>query len=44
MVPPSRRRIGYPDAASWVTGETFVIDSGQRLGDAERFRKEAFGV
>ncbi|WP_435593376.1 SDR family oxidoreductase [Nocardia sp. bgisy118] len=29
------------DAASWVTGETFVIDGGQRLGDAELFRKEA---
>ncbi|TQM26388.1 SDR family oxidoreductase [Nocardia bhagyanarayanae] len=26
------------DAASWVTGETFVIDGGQRLGDAELFR------
>ncbi len=29
------------DAASWVTGETFVIDGGQRLGDAELFRTEA---
>jgi hypothetical protein len=27
------------DAASWVTGETFVIDGGQRLGDAGPFRK-----
>ncbi|MCP2279691.1 SDR family oxidoreductase [Nocardia amikacinitolerans] len=27
------------DAASWVTGETFVIDGGQRLGDAELFRR-----
>lgn len=27
------------DAASWVTGETFVIDGGQRLGDARAFRK-----
>jgi NAD(P)-dependent dehydrogenase (short-subunit alcohol dehydrogenase family) len=26
------------DAASWVTGETFVIDGGQRLGDAGPFR------
>jgi len=26
------------DAASWVTGETFVIDGGQRLGDARPFR------
>ncbi|MGV0810754.1 SDR family oxidoreductase [Mycolicibacterium boenickei] len=26
------------DAASWVTGETFVIDGGQRLGDARAFR------
>ncbi|MGW4534578.1 SDR family oxidoreductase [Nocardia sp. NPDC004340] len=29
------------DAASWVTGETFVIDGGQRLGDAALFRAEA---
>lgn len=29
------------DAASWVTGETFVIDGGQRLGDASLFRKGA---
>ncbi|MEU1208557.1 SDR family oxidoreductase [Nocardia sp. NPDC005825] len=29
------------DAASWVTGETFVIDGGQRLGDAVLFRAEA---
>ncbi|TLF73204.1 SDR family oxidoreductase [Nocardia cyriacigeorgica] len=27
------------DAASWVTGETMVIDGGQRLGDAAQFRK-----
>jgi NAD(P)-dependent dehydrogenase (short-subunit alcohol dehydrogenase family) len=27
------------DAPSWVTGETFVIDGGQRLGDAGPFRK-----
>ncbi|MGV0737440.1 SDR family oxidoreductase [Mycobacterium syngnathidarum] len=26
------------DAAGWVTGETFVIDGGQRLGDAGEFR------
>ena len=26
------------DAASWVTGETLVIDGGQRLGDAGPFR------
>jgi NAD(P)-dependent dehydrogenase (short-subunit alcohol dehydrogenase family) len=30
------------DAASWVTGETFVIDGGQRLGDARPFRTGAF--
>lgn len=29
------------DAAGWVTGETFVIDGGQRLGDAALFRTEA---
>lgn len=29
------------DAASWVTGETFVIDGGQRLGDAALFRAGA---
>ncbi|KUH94533.1 SDR family oxidoreductase [Mycobacterium sp. IS-3022] len=29
------------DAASWVTGETFVIDGGQRLGDARLFRNGA---
>jgi NAD(P)-dependent dehydrogenase (short-subunit alcohol dehydrogenase family) len=29
------------DAASWVTGETFVIDGGQRLGDAGPFRSGA---
>ncbi|MET8654558.1 SDR family oxidoreductase [Nocardia aurea] len=28
------------DAASWVTGETMVIDGGQRLGDASEFRRE----
>ncbi|WP_067824658.1 SDR family oxidoreductase [Nocardia inohanensis] len=28
------------DAAGWVTGETFVIDGGQRLGDAAQFRAE----
>lgn len=27
------------DAASWVTGETMVIDGGQRLGDAAGFRR-----
>ncbi|ASW87713.1 MULTISPECIES: SDR family oxidoreductase [Mycobacterium avium complex (MAC)] len=26
------------DAASWMTGETLVVDGGQRLGDARRFR------
>ncbi|TSD93642.1 SDR family oxidoreductase [Skermania sp. ID1734] len=26
------------DAASWITGETLVIDGGQRLGDAAPFR------
>ncbi|KWX25851.1 3-ketoacyl-ACP reductase [Mycolicibacterium wolinskyi] len=29
------------DAAGWVTGETFVIDGGQRLGDARLFRSGA---
>lgn len=28
------------DAASWVTGETFVIDGGQRLGDARGFQRD----
>jgi NAD(P)-dependent dehydrogenase (short-subunit alcohol dehydrogenase family) len=27
------------DASSWVTGETFVIDGGQRLGNARPFRQ-----
>jgi len=26
-------------AASWVTGQTFVLDGGQRLRDAGLFRK-----
>ena len=26
------------DAAAWITGETMVIDGGQRLGDARPFR------
>lgn len=26
------------DAASWITGETMVVDGGQRLGDAAPFR------
>ncbi|QNJ93948.1 SDR family oxidoreductase [Mycolicibacterium fluoranthenivorans] len=30
------------DAASWVTGETFVIDGGYRLGDAGPFRSKPF--
>jgi NAD(P)-dependent dehydrogenase (short-subunit alcohol dehydrogenase family) len=29
------------DAARWITGETMVIDGGQRLGDAPPFRSEA---
>ncbi|WP_333773393.1 SDR family oxidoreductase [Streptomyces sp. IBSBF 3136] len=29
------------DAASWITGETMVIDGGQLLGDALPFRKQA---
>ncbi|WP_410874229.1 SDR family oxidoreductase [Nocardia sp. A7] len=29
------------DAASWITGETLVIDGGQRLGDAAQFRRGA---
>lgn len=29
------------DAASWVTGETFVLDGGQRLGDAGPFHRSA---
>jgi NAD(P)-dependent dehydrogenase (short-subunit alcohol dehydrogenase family) len=28
------------DAASWVTGETLVMDGGQRLGDPQQFRRE----
>ncbi|MEU4317614.1 SDR family oxidoreductase [Nocardia fluminea] len=32
------------DAASWVTGETMVIDGGQRLGDPTLFRKGATGA
>ncbi|MFX0573798.1 SDR family oxidoreductase [Nocardia nepalensis] len=31
------------DAASWVTGETLVIDGGQRLGDANLFRGKGIG-
>lgn len=27
------------DAASWITGETMVIDGGQVLGDAQAFRR-----
>jgi NAD(P)-dependent dehydrogenase (short-subunit alcohol dehydrogenase family) len=27
------------DAASWVTGETLVMDGGQRLGDPRQFRR-----
>jgi len=29
------------DAASWITGETMVIDGGQLLGDAPPFRQGA---
>ncbi|WP_406177176.1 SDR family oxidoreductase [Streptomyces sp. NBC_00996] len=29
------------DAASWITGDTMVIDGGQLLGDALPFRQEA---
>ncbi|MGV9747945.1 SDR family oxidoreductase [Rhodococcus zopfii] len=29
------------DAASWVTGETMVIDGGQRLGDARSYQNGA---
>ncbi|MFI7413081.1 SDR family oxidoreductase [Streptomyces sp. NPDC049627] len=29
------------DAASWITGETMVIDGGQLLGDARSFRQGA---
>ena len=29
------------DAAAWITGETMVIDGGQRLGDARAYRKGA---
>lgn len=32
------------DAASWVTGETFVIDGGQRLGSPEEFRADSARV
>jgi NAD(P)-dependent dehydrogenase (short-subunit alcohol dehydrogenase family) len=31
------------DAASWITGETLVIDGGQLLGDASAFRADASG-
>jgi NAD(P)-dependent dehydrogenase (short-subunit alcohol dehydrogenase family) len=31
------------DAASWITGETMVIDGGQLLGDAAAFRAGAGG-
>lgn len=30
------------DAASWITGETMVIDGGQRLGDVQSYRNGAF--
>lgn len=30
------------DAASWITGETMVIDGGQRLGDARQYRSGVF--
>jgi NAD(P)-dependent dehydrogenase (short-subunit alcohol dehydrogenase family) len=26
------------DAAAWITGETMMIDGGQRLGDARPYR------
>jgi NAD(P)-dependent dehydrogenase (short-subunit alcohol dehydrogenase family) len=29
------------DAAAWITGETMVIDGGQRLGDARPFQRGA---
>jgi NAD(P)-dependent dehydrogenase (short-subunit alcohol dehydrogenase family) len=29
------------DAAAWITGETMVIDGGQRLGDARPYRYKA---
>ena len=29
------------DAASWITGETMVIDGGMRLGDARAYRNSA---
>ena len=29
------------DAASWITGETMVIDGGRLLGDAHPFRAAA---
>ncbi|MCX4095615.1 SDR family oxidoreductase [Nocardia sp. alder85J] len=32
------------DAASWITGETLVIDGGQRLGDALLYRNGASDV
>jgi NAD(P)-dependent dehydrogenase (short-subunit alcohol dehydrogenase family) len=29
------------DATAWITGETMVIDGGQRLGDARPFQHGA---
>jgi NAD(P)-dependent dehydrogenase (short-subunit alcohol dehydrogenase family) len=29
------------DAAAWITGETMIIDGGQRLGDARPYRHDA---
>lgn len=29
------------DAASWITGETLIVDGGQRLGDARSYRRRA---
>lgn len=36
------RRWWISDAASWVTGEMFIIDGGQRLGAASLFRRDSF--
>ncbi|WP_435828699.1 hypothetical protein [Nocardia beijingensis] len=39
---PSRARASFSaDAASWVTGETLVIDGGRRLGDVVPYRNGA---
>jgi NAD(P)-dependent dehydrogenase (short-subunit alcohol dehydrogenase family) len=41
VITGASRGIGLSDAASWITGETMVIDGGQLLGDALPFRQGA---